>query len=58
MKTTVFNTLVALFTAVAVVSWFIGLAQGAQSNFFYVTGISLLALDFVAVVELYKSIQD
>lgn len=51
MKTTV-------FTAVAVVSWFIGLSQGAQSNFFYVTGISLLSLAALAVVELYKSIQD
>lgn len=58
MKTSVFNTLIALFAAVAVVSWFIGLAQGAQSNFFYLTAFSLLALCFVAVVELFKSIQD
>lgn len=58
MKTTVFNTLIALLAAVAVVSWFIGLAQGAQSNFFYISAFSLLALGFVAVVELFREIQD
>lgn len=58
MKATVFYTLIALFTAVAVVSWFIGLAQGAQSNFFYITAFSLLTLGFVAVVELLREIQN
>lgn len=58
MKTTVFYTLIALFAAVAVVSWFVGSAQGAHSNFFYITAFSLLAMGFVAVVELFREIQD
>lgn len=58
MKATVFYTLIALFTAVAVVSWFIGLSQGAQSNFFSLTVISLFAIFFISVVDLFKSIQD
>ena len=58
MKAIVFYTLIALLAALAVVSWFIGLAQGAQSNFFYITAFSLLTLGFVAVVELFRENQD
>jgi hypothetical protein len=56
MKAIVFNTLIALLAALAVVSWFIGLAQGAQSNSFYITAFSLLTLGFVAVVELFREL--